>query len=330
MLETRHWQGFAPIISRAYNLSPAYIQKGYLLTPQPRSRRKEYSPLKEYTPLKALRSEQAPKRAMPCLKWAGGKGQLLNSYEQYFPEKFKSYFEPFTGGAAVFFHLRAKHGLFEASLSDLNQELINCYSQIKSNLEPLIIALQEHQNDEEYFYQVRALDPSLLSPVERASRLIFLNKTCFNGLHRVNSKGKFNVPFGFYKNPAICNETNLRACNQALQHTNLDCRSFDKVLEHAKKGDFVYFDPPYHPLSSTANFTSYTKNCFSADDQAQLAQTFAELDKRGCLLMLSNSDCELIRNLYDKFRTETVFALRAINCKAEGRGKISELLVMNY
>ncbi|MBX9723090.1 MAG: DNA adenine methylase, partial [Candidatus Obscuribacterales bacterium] len=255
------------------------------MTPQPRSRRKTY------TPLKALISEPAVKRAMPCLKWAGGKGQLLSSYEQYFPEEFKAYFEPFTGGAAVFFHLRAKHGSFDASLSDLNQELINCYAQIKNNLEQLIISLRKHQNDESYFYEMRAQDPAQLSPLDRASRLMFLNKTCFNGLHRVNSKGQFNVPFGRYKNPAICNEVNLRAVHQALQNTNLNCRPFDKVLEHAKKGDFVYFDPPYHPLSSTANFTSYTKNSFSAADQEHLAETFAELDKRGCLLMLSNSDC---------------------------------------
>jgi DNA adenine methylase len=282
------------------------------------------------TPLHGLKSRKVDQAAGPFLKWAGGKSQLLASYEEHFPKSFKRYFEPFTGGAAVFFRMRSKHGQFNARLSDLNHELINVYCEIRDNVEDLIEDLKKHKNEEEYFYKLRATDPAKLSPTERASRLIYLNKTCFNGLYRVNSQGRFNVPFGFYKNPSTCNETNLRACNLVLQDTDLTCNPFDDVLKHARKGDFVYFDPPYHPLTSTSNFTSYTKNCFSAEDQQRLADTFSELHKRGCLLMLSNSDCEFIRDLYSDFRTETVYAMRAINCKAEGRGRISEVLVLNY
>lgn len=280
--------------------------------------------------LRGLSSKHTAQRFGPFLKWAGGKSQLLASFDEYFPDSFKNYFEPFTGGGAVFFHLRNKLGAFPAQLSDLNQELINCYTMIRDNLDELIYDLQKHENTEEYFYKIRALDPSTLSDIERASRLIYLNKTCFNGLYRVNSKGKFNVPFGFYKNPSTCNEALLRACNQALQETELACKPFDSVLKKAKRGDFVYIDPPYHPLTSTSNFTSYTRNCFSADDQISLAKVYAELDKRGCKLMLSNSDCPFIRDLYSGFDVKTVYAMRMINCKAEGRGRITEVLVLNY
>ena len=280
--------------------------------------------------LKGLPSEPSFPRATPFLKWAGGKSQLLTTYDGMFPKTFKRYFEPFTGGGAVFFNLKNKHKPFPATLCDLNDDLINCYKVIRDNVEALIEVLKNHHNDEAYFYKMRAIDSRCLSEVERAARLIFLNKTCFNGLYRVNSKGQFNVPFGFYKNPRTCHESNLRACNLALQNVDLICRPFDQVLTHAKKGDFVYFDPPYHPLSSTANFTSYTKNCFSGANQEHLAEVFATLNKRGCHVALSNSDCEFIRHLYKDFRIETVSAIRAINCKAEGRGRITEVLVLNY
>lgn len=281
-------------------------------------------------PLTGLPTEPGFQRATPFLKWAGGKGQLLTTFDGFFPAAFRGYFEPFTGGGAVFFHLRNRQSPFKASLSDLNEELINCYTTIRDDVESLIKELYKHHNDEDYFYKLRAADASQLDPVQRAARLIYLNKTCFNGLYRVNSKGQFNVPFGFYKNPRTCNEANLRACNIALTDVELNCRPFDAVLKSAKKGDFVYFDPPYHPLSSTSNFASYTKNSFSAENQEQLAEVFRKLDKRGCLLMLSNSDCPFIRELYKDFRIETVMAIRAINCKAEGRGRISEVLVLNY
>lgn len=288
------------------------------------------SRLIKQAPLRALPTTQRLDRVGPFLKWAGGKSQLLASFEEFFPEEINRYFEPFTGGGAVFFHLRNLHGDFYAELSDMNQELVNCYTVIRDQLTDLLNDLQKHENTEEYFYQLRGQEIAELSNVERASRLIFLNKTCFNGLYRVNSKGNFNVPFGFYKNPSTRNEPLLRACSDALQNTKIVHRPFEDVLKKARKGDFVYFDPPYHPLSSTSNFTSYTKNSFSGEDQERLAETFIELDKRGCKLMLSNSDCPFIRDLYAQFNVETVYAMRAINCKATGRGKISEVLVMNY
>lgn len=284
---------------------------------------------KQTRKLTGLPSESLLQRATPFLKWAGGKSQLITTYDAFFPKTFNRYFEPFTGGGAIFFHLKNQRGTFKASLSDLNDELINCYQVIRDDVETLIEHLKTHPNDEEYFYQLRAVNAKSLSEIERAARLIYLNKTCFNGLYRVNSKGQFNVPFGFYKNPRTCNESNLRACSAALSDVELNCRPFDQVLKHAKKGDLVYFDPPYQPLSSTANFTSYTKNSFSADDQEYLAEVFSKLDKRGCHVMLSNSDCAFIRTLFKDFRIETVNAIRAINCKSEGRGKITEVLVLN-
>ncbi len=304
----------------AYN-APTYSRKDLVVSLRAKQ--------KEARTLTGLPGESTIQRATPFLKWAGGKSQLITTYDGFFPKRFNRYFEPFTGGGAIFFHLKNQRGEFKASLSDLNDELINCYRVIKNDVEELISHLKTHPNDEDYFYELRAVDAKTLSEIERAARLIYLNKTCFNGLYRVNSKGQFNVPFGFYKNPRTCNETNLRACSAALADVELNCRPFDHVLKFAKKGDLVYFDPPYHPLSSTANFTSYTRNCFSADDQEHLADVFAKLDKRGCHVMLSNSDCAFIRDLYKDFSIETVNAIRAINCKSEGRGKITEVLVLN-
>lgn len=265
-------------------------------------------------------------RPGPFLKWAGGKGQLLATFNRHFPKSFNRYFEPFLGGGAVFFHLRPQQAL----LSDLNEELINCYQMVRDDVESVIELLRKHRNDKHYFYRIRSQDCSNLLNVERAARLIFLNKTCFNGLYRVNSKGRFNVPFGRYKNPRICDAGNLRAVSRALQNTPVHCAPFEVVLTKARKGDFIYLDPPYQPISSTSNFTGYTKGAFGSEDQIRLAATFAELSKRGCLLMLSNSDNELIRDLYKDFNTTVVHASRAINCKADRRGRINELLILNY
>jgi DNA adenine methylase len=265
-------------------------------------------------------------RPGPFLKWAGGKSQLLPVFDRFFPKTFKRYFEPFVGGGAVFFHLLPPY----AMLSDCNEELINCYQVIQQDPEKLINALKEHRNDPEYFYEVRTWDVRNLSDVQRAARLIFLNKTCFNGLYRVNSKGQFNVPFGKYKSPRICDENNLRAVSATLQNTVLNCQSFEQIVAQAEKGDFIYFDPPYQPISKTANFTGYTKNAFRSEDQERLALTFRKLSRRGCHVMLSNSDSEYVRDLYSKFHIETVKANRAINCKGERRGAVNELLIMNY
>lgn len=269
-------------------------------------------------------------RPTPFLKWAGGKSQLLTTFDRFFPETFQNYFEPFLGGGAVFFHLYGTRPQFNAFLSDGNQELINAYQVVRDQVDALCRSLSKHKNESDYFYSVRAQDVAKLSRVERASRLIYLNKTCFNGLYRVNSKGHFNVPFGSYKNPRLCDEANLHAVAAALSTAHLDCATFESVLQRAKRGDFVYFDPPYQPLSTTSNFTGYTKSSFTEEDQQRLADLASQLKAKGCFVMLSNSDNEFIRKIYRRFNVHTVLATRAINCRADRRGKISELVITSY
>lgn len=279
----------------------------------------------------AIKSARALERpATPILKWAGGKGRLLEQYTPLFPKTFNRYFEAFLGGGAVFFRLSSGDQPLRATLSDNNGELINCYKMVKENVEAVLTELQTMHNDKSFFYKVRALDPSELTDVERAARLIFLNKTCFNGLYRENSKGQFNVPFGKYKNPKIADGDNLRAASKAFAKTTLLHAPFEKVLSRAKSGDFVYLDPPYQPLSKTANFTAYTRNSFSFQDQERLAEVAAALDRKGVLVMLSNSDTPEVRELYQAFSISTVRAGRAINCRGDRRGSISELVIRNY
>lgn len=263
----------------------------------------------------------------PFLKWAGGKTQLLEQYQPYFPVSLKSYSEPFLGGAALFFHLQPK----QAFLSDINAELINAYCCVKNDVEALIMLLQEHQlkHSKDYYYQMRAGGGG--SNLERAARFIYLNKTCFNGLYRENSKGQFNVPVGRYKNPSICNADLLRSASAALQFAQIEVKSFEAVLEHAKdSGDFVYFDPPYHPISNTSNFTSYSRFSFSENDQIRLRDTFDILANRGVKVMLSNSDSPLIKELYQDFKIHFISAARSINSNTKKRGKITELLITSY
>ncbi len=267
-------------------------------------------------------------KAKPFIKWAGGKSQLLPQMSKLFPPKdqINRYFEPFLGGGAVFFHLQHP----KSYLSDTNNKLIELYEIVKNNVEDLIKALRKHKNEHDYFYEVRSQKPAALSPVERAARLIYLNKTCFNGLYRENSKGEFNVPFGKYKNPAICDAEGLRAASMALKNAKISQGEFHSVLGKAKTTDFIYFDPPYQPLNKTSSFTSYTANGFGETEQIELANVYRELSDRGCFVMLSNSDTPLIRELYKDFCINEIQASRAINSKAEGRGKITELLVINY
>jgi DNA adenine methylase len=276
---------------------------------------------------------QIPSHAEPFLKWAGGKGQLLKQYEAFFPNDFNNFFEPFVGGGAVFFYLFNAGRLQDRKkifLIDSNEELINCYSVIKEDVEKLIKILNSPKfiNTEQTFYKIRAEEPK--ERFGRAARTIYLNKTCFNGLYRVNSKGKFNVPFGGYKNPLICNSRNLIAVSSALQNVEILYGDFDRCLKLAKKEDFIYFDPPYQPLNKTSSFTSYTKEPFGEKEQVKLSKVFRGLDKIGCKVMLSNSDTSFIRKLYKNFRIEVVLAKRAINCKASGRGAIKELVILNY
>ena len=269
-------------------------------------------------------------RPVPVLKWAGGKGRLLPQYEPFFPVSFNRYFEPFLGSGAVFFHLRHRYPKLKAILSDTNAELIHFYTVLRDQLEPLIAKLEEHAANHcsDYYYEVRAQQPEELSEVERAARLGYLNKTCYNGLYRVNSKGKFNVPVGRYKKPSICNRPKLEAASQALKKAELKVTPFEKVLRRARAGDLVYFDPPYEPLNRTSSFTSYTRDSFSAEDQARLSVVFRKLNERGVWVMLSNSTAPLIRDLYSSFEIHEVDAHRFINSKANKRNKIKELLIL--
>ena len=275
--------------------------------------------------------------ARPFLKWAGGKGQLIAQYQPYFPKHFKTYCEPFLGGGAIFFHLASQLAMFgqstavSARLIDLNEELINVYCCVRDQPEALIQRLAQHQTNhcKAYYYQVRA-NPQP-TQVERAARLIYLNKTCFNGLYRENSKGQFNVPMGRYKNPKICDADLLRAAAKVLKPVEICQAGFDTVEQSAwGEHDFVYFDPPYHPISTTSSFTGYNRYSFKAADQERLQQTFTQLAQRGVQVMLSNSDCEFIRQLYAGFHFHEMRASRSINSKAKRRGKITELLITSY
>jgi DNA adenine methylase len=269
-------------------------------------------------------------KATPFLKWAGGKSQLLTTFDKFYPKSFNRYFEPFLGGGAVFFSLAARYDGLKATISDCNDELINCYLMVRDQPDEVIEELREHRNDIHYFYKIRSLNAEDLDEAERAARMIFLNKTCFNGLYRVNRKGQFNVPFGRYKNPKLVDSQNLYAVSRVLSNAQIVCQPFEKVVAKARQNDFVYLDPPYHPLNSTSNFTGYTKGAFNFADQERLANVFKSLSQKGCFVMQSNSDIPAIRELYSGFRIETVQANRAINCNGDKRGRVNELIILNY
>jgi DNA adenine methylase len=272
---------------------------------------------------------QIPKQTYPrpFLKWAGGKTRLISQYKDYFPQHYQTYYEPFLGGGAVFFHLQPSH----AVLTDINADLVITYRCVRDNLEELITLLQAHQqrHNSEYYYDVRNYHNG--TDLTKAARFIYLNKTCFNGLYRVNSQGKFNVPVGKYKNPGICQEEVLRVASLALQKVEIKQANFAEVLNYATgTNDFVYFDPPYYPLNKTSNFTAYSNFCFDENQQIKLRDIFIELADKGVKVMLSNSDCPLIRDLYSDFNVHTISAARSINSNAQKRGKITEVLVTSY
>lgn len=272
----------------------------------------------------------------PFLKWAGGKGQLLNQFDALFPKTFNRYYEPFLGSGAVFFHLRPP----KAVLNDINPSLIEAYRHIQTQIDELLIILhslrqkyhaQSPQQQEQTYYQLRARYNALpAGSLEKTALLIFLNKTGYNGLYRESKKGGFNVPFGRYDNPAIFDENNLRSISQELQSVTLLNTGFKEAVSTAQKGDFIYFDPPYVPLSKTASFTSYTSQDFSLVDQVELAETLNEVTARGVLFMLSNAASDTARDLYKNFNQHEVLASRAINSNPNSRGKIAELVVTNY
>ncbi len=259
------------------------------------------------------------------IKWAGGKGQLLSQLDHLLPKKFNMYIEPFIGGGALFFHILPSKSV----LIDTNLDLINFYTVVRDKPDALIDDLKKHKNDEDYYYSMREKDVSKMDNVERASRFLYLNKTSYNGLWRVNKKGQFNVPFGKYKNPKIVDEQNLKFVSMALKNSEVMLDDFTAVLRYARAGTFVYFDPPYHPLSKTSNFTNYSGK-FDEEDQIRLAECFRVLDKMGCFVILSNSDTEFIKMLYAGYDLQIVKARRAINCKANGRGQINEIIVRNF
>lgn len=272
------------------------------------------------------------KNSIPTfVKWAGGKKQLIEQFKPFFPEKIERYLEPFVGGGAVLFYVLKTYKPKEVFIFDINEELINTYKVIRDDVENLIKELKKLKklHNKEHYYQVRAENPKLLSPLTRASRFIYLNKTCFNGLYRVNSKGGFNVPMGKYKNPLICPEEDLKLISKLLKDVKIVNGGFEECLKYAKKNSFIYFDPPYYPLKKSS-FTTYAKGNFLDKEQEQLKEVFSKLDKKGCKVMLSNSDTDFIKKLYKKYNINFVKATRMINCNGKGRGKVNEVVVTNY
>ena len=269
-------------------------------------------------------------KAVPFVKWAGGKRQLIGELMRRLPQRYGVYYEPFVGGGALMFELEPKRGL----VWDINAELINAYQVVQTNVEGLIRELQRHVYEQRYYYRVREADrsPDFLKwdAVRRASRLIYLNRTCYNGLYRVNASGHFNVPFGRYENPTIVDADNLRACSRVLKHVQIFMGDFEEVAERTRAGDFVYLDPPYVPLTATANFTAYSREGFDSKMQERLRDLCVRLDRRGVYWMLSNSAVKLVKDMYRGFKVEIVRASRAVNSKAEHRGKIEEVIIRNY
>lgn len=270
----------------------------------------------------------------PFLKWAGGKTRLLPDLIRRLPPTFSAYHEPFVGSGALFFALHRLDRLSRTCLSDLNPELIDSYRAVRDRVEAVMALLNGYPYDREFYYALRAKDPAQLDLPARAARTIYLNKTGFNGLYRVNRRGRFNVPFGRHNSPTICDADNLRAVSQALQDPGVElaCEPFAAVLERAQAGDLVYFDPPYAPLSATASFTAYFASGFTNADQARLRDVCLELAARGVSALVSNSDTDLVRSLYTTppFAVDQVQAARAINSAADRRGKIGELVISTY
>lgn len=292
--------------------------------------------------------------AKPFIKWAGGKGQLLTQIETYLPGGFDdmqdiTYIEPFVGGGAMLFHMLSEHpNIVRAIINDISPNLITAYRTIQAQPEQLIERLAEIQAEylaldeehrQEYFYNMReTFNGEYINDVENTAMFIYLNRTCFNGLYRENSKGKFNVPFGRYANPTICDAETILSDSELLQRVEIMHGDYALVRNHINGGNaFMYFDPPYRPLDATSSFNSYVKEPFNDDEQTRLGEFFAEMSDAGCMVMLSNSDCsaknpedQFFENLYCAFNIEHVWAKRGINAKASKRGKLTELLIHNY
>lgn len=269
----------------------------------------------------------------PVVKWVGGKRQIMDDINKYIPKDFSCYYEPFLGGGAVLFEIQPK----KAVVNDLNTELINLYKVIETNVEELINELKEYKNTSDFFYEIRSLDRDKktynnLTNIQKAARLHYLNKTCFNGLFRVNQQGEFNTPFGRYKSPDIVNEEKLRAVSRYFNKVNITFKNtdFEEAVKGIRKSAFVYFDPPYDPVSDSSNFTGYTKGGFNKEEQIRLKNLCDRLDKRGVRFLLSNSSTDFILYLYKDYNIKKVRAKRSINANARKRGEVDEILVMNY
>lgn len=300
-------------------------------------------------------SQKDSKKVKPFLKWAGGKGQLLPEIEKYYPfadKKITKYAEPFVGGGAVLFDILSKYGLKEVYISDINTELINAYRIIRDNIDVLISMLAAMQSEfvpmdtehrKAYYLSKRErfndlkVNGNESVNIEKAALLIFLNKTCFNGLYRVNKKGLFNVPMGSYKNPLICDEENLRAVSEKLQNVTIVCGDYRQSADFIDDSTFVYFDPPYRPITDTASFTAYTEILFNDEEQIELAKFVDDMHRKGAKIVISNSDPknsnmedEFFDNIYSSHKIKRVEATRMINCNSEARGKIKELLISNF
>jgi DNA adenine methylase len=273
-----------------------------------------------------------PPSVRPVLKWAGGKSRSLPGILSELPARIDTYYEPFVGGAAVFFALAAEKRFKRAVLGDRNTELLDVYSSVQKNVEAVILALSGYKYDRDEYYRVRALNPADLDPEVRAARIIFLNKTGYNGLYRVNSKGEFNVPFGRHTKPNICDREGLRAASAVLKGVRFSKRDFERTCQDAERGDAVYFDPPYYPVSKTANFTAYDKAGFGRAEHERLLRTFEKLATRGVAVVLSNSDTPFTYKLYTEagWRVRRISVSRPINSKSSGRGDVKELLVTTH
>lgn len=268
-----------------------------------------------------------PTGVKPFLKWAGGKSQLLPILRKVIPRTFRKYFEPFLGGGALFFDL----GASSAFLSDTNEELVNAYQVVKSSPSELVETLSKYQVTKNNYYKIRSLEPTNLGDIERAARFIYLNKTCFNGLHRVNKQGQFNTPFGHNKNVNLVNDTNLFNASRLLKSAEIRCIDYQKLLlAEATTGDFIYLDPPYLPIGKYSDFKRYTKIFFYEEDHRKLSVLFKALDERGCKVLLSNSYHPTIETLYKGFNIQMVQAARFINCKGRQRGNVNELIISNF
>ncbi len=269
----------------------------------------------------------------PVVKWVGGKRQLLPNLISLFPKGIESYCEPFFGGGAVLFNLQPEQG----QINDINEDLMNMYTVIRDNVEELIVLLSQYRNEPDFFYSIRDWDRdkekyNKLDKIVKASRLIYLNKTCYNGLFRVNNAGEFNTPYGYYKNPNIVNAKVLRAVHDYLNSANVIITSvdFSETLNSVSPSTLVYLDPPYDPVSNTASFTGYSKTGFSKDEQIRLKKECDELHKRGVKFVLSNSATPFIIDLYSNYKISTVQARRIVNSVASKRGDVDEVIVRNY